>query len=126
MPDPGPRRGGVALVLLIALDCVIREVAEAREFAVEMKLHGADRAVTLLGDDAFGDVVGVFETLDPVLVPLGEFVGAFLRPLRGLFALEPESGMSRLSREDAALCPAGPMGTRLSWVVARAAGELHG
>jgi hypothetical protein len=38
---------------------------------------------------------------------------------RGLFALEPESGMSRLSREDAELCPAGPMGTRLSWVTAR-------
>lgn len=38
---------------------------------------------------------------------------------RGLFELEPESGMGRLSREDAELCPAGPMGTQLSWVVAR-------
>lgn len=38
---------------------------------------------------------------------------------RGLFELEPESGMGRLSREDADLCPPGPMGTRLSWVRAR-------
>lgn len=36
---------------------------------------------------------------------------------RGLFALQPESGMGRLSLEDADLCPAGPMGTRLSWVI---------
>jgi hypothetical protein len=41
---------------------------------------------------------------------------------RGLFSLEPESGMGRLSGEDAELCPAGPMGTRLSWVVAREEG----
>ena len=40
---------------------------------------------------------------------------------RGLFALEPESGMARLSPEDAALCPAGPFGTQLSWVVPVAA-----
>lgn len=39
---------------------------------------------------------------------------------RGLFDLEPESGMGRLSPDDALLCPAGPMGTRLSWVRARA------
>jgi hypothetical protein len=38
---------------------------------------------------------------------------------RGWFELSPESGMGRLSREDAELCPTGPMGTRLSWVVAR-------
>jgi hypothetical protein len=38
---------------------------------------------------------------------------------RGLFELEPESGMGRLSREDADLCPPGPMGTRLSWIRAR-------
>ena len=44
---------------------------------------------------------------------------------RGLFALEPESGMGRLSHEDAELCPAGPMGTRLSWVVAREQAGLH-
>jgi hypothetical protein len=37
----------------------------------------------------------------------------------GLFELEPESGMGRLSGEDAELCPPGPMGTRLSWVVVR-------
>jgi len=37
----------------------------------------------------------------------------------GLFELEPESGMARLSPEDAALCPRGPMGTHLSWVRAR-------
>jgi hypothetical protein len=37
----------------------------------------------------------------------------------GLFGLEPESGMGRLSPEDAELCPVGPNGTRLSWVVAR-------
>lgn len=39
---------------------------------------------------------------------------------RGLFQLEPESGMGRLSREEAYLCPPGPMGTRLSWVRVRA------
>lgn len=44
---------------------------------------------------------------------------------RGLFALEPESGMGRLSGEDAELCPAGPMGTRLSWVVARDQTGVH-
>lgn len=44
---------------------------------------------------------------------------------RGLFALEPESGMGRLSGEDAELCPAGPMGTRLSWVVAREQTGVH-
>ncbi len=38
---------------------------------------------------------------------------------RGLFELEPESGMDRLSCDDAELCPSGPMGTRLSWVIAR-------
>jgi hypothetical protein len=45
---------------------------------------------------------------------------------RGLFALEPESGMGRLSGEDAELCPAGPMGTRLSWIVAREHSGVHG
>lgn len=44
---------------------------------------------------------------------------------RGHYELEPESGMGRLSREDAELCPAGPMGTRLSWVVARAQEEAR-
>ena len=44
---------------------------------------------------------------------------------RGLFELEPESGMGRLSREDAELCPSGPMGTTLSWVVARDREEFH-
>jgi hypothetical protein len=44
---------------------------------------------------------------------------------RGLFALEPESGMGRLSGEDAELCPAGPMGTRLSWVVALEQTGVH-
>lgn len=39
---------------------------------------------------------------------------------RGLFDLEPESGMGRLSPDDARLCPVGPMGSRLSWVRARA------
>lgn len=38
---------------------------------------------------------------------------------RGVIALEPESGMGRLSGEDAEWCPVGPMGTRLSWIVAR-------
>lgn len=37
----------------------------------------------------------------------------------GLFGLEPESGMARLSPNDAQWCPEGPQGTRLSWVVAR-------
>jgi hypothetical protein len=37
----------------------------------------------------------------------------------GLFDLEPESGMGRLSVEDAAWCPQGPGGTLLSWIVAR-------
>lgn len=37
----------------------------------------------------------------------------------GLFALEPESGMARLTPADADWCPAGPQGTLLSWVVAR-------
>jgi hypothetical protein len=44
---------------------------------------------------------------------------------RGLFELEPESGMGRLSGEDAELCPPGPMGTRLSWVVVRDAKGNH-
>ena len=38
---------------------------------------------------------------------------------RGAIALEPESGMGRLSGEDAEWCPVGPMGTRLSWIVGR-------
>lgn len=38
---------------------------------------------------------------------------------RGLFDLEPESGMGRLTVDDAELCPPGPMGTRLSWIRAR-------
>lgn len=38
---------------------------------------------------------------------------------RGVIALEPESGMGRLSPEDAEWCPIGPMGTRLSWIVGR-------
>jgi len=37
----------------------------------------------------------------------------------GLFGLEPESGMARLTVLDADWCPAGPQGTLLSWVVAR-------
>jgi hypothetical protein len=45
---------------------------------------------------------------------------------RGLFELEPESGMGRLSGEDAELCPRGPMGTRLSWVVSREPKGHHG
>jgi hypothetical protein len=34
----------------------------------------------------------------------------------GRFELRPESGMGRLSTEDAALCLPGPQGSRLSWV----------
>lgn len=34
----------------------------------------------------------------------------------GELELRPESGMGRLSEEDAALCLAGPQGSRLSWV----------
>jgi len=34
----------------------------------------------------------------------------------GRFELRPESGMGRLSQEDAALCIPGPQGSRLSWV----------
>ncbi|MCL2723635.1 MAG: hypothetical protein FWD69_04275 [Polyangiaceae bacterium] len=34
----------------------------------------------------------------------------------GELELRPESGMGRLSEEDAALCPSGPQGSRLSWV----------
>lgn len=34
----------------------------------------------------------------------------------GRFELRPESGMGRLSAEDAALCIPGPQGSRLSWV----------
>ncbi len=37
---------------------------------------------------------------------------------RGLFALQPESGMGRLSPHDADWCPQGPDGTLLSWVIA--------
>ncbi|NOU27076.1 MAG: hypothetical protein HOO96_04135 [Polyangiaceae bacterium] len=37
----------------------------------------------------------------------------------GMYGLEPESGMARLGSEDAAWCPEGPQGTRLSWIVAR-------
>jgi hypothetical protein len=56
----------------------------------------------------------------PAGVPLEEGQRALVDgAARGLYELEPESGMGRLSREDAELCPAGPMGTRLSWVVAR-------
>jgi hypothetical protein len=44
---------------------------------------------------------------------------------RGLFDLEPESGLGRLSREDAELCPSGPMGTRLSWVRVREQQGAH-
>ncbi len=43
---------------------------------------------------------------------------------RGLFELQPESGMGRLSHDDAALCPRGPMGTSLSWVSARMQKEV--
>jgi hypothetical protein len=35
---------------------------------------------------------------------------------RGWFELQPESSMGRLGPADLALCPAGPEGTRLSWV----------
>lgn len=42
----------------------------------------------------------------------------------GLFGLEPESGMARLAAEDAAWCPEGPQGTRLSWIVARREGSV--
>jgi hypothetical protein len=34
----------------------------------------------------------------------------------GLFELRPESGMGRLSTEDASFCIPGPQGSRLSWV----------
>lgn len=37
----------------------------------------------------------------------------------GMYGLEPESGMARLGSEEAAWCPEGPQGTRLSWIVAR-------
>ncbi|HPH66236.1 MAG TPA: hypothetical protein PLF40_10845 [Kofleriaceae bacterium] len=39
----------------------------------------------------------------------------------GLFDLEPESGMARLSSDDAAWCPPGPGQTRLSWLMPKAA-----
>lgn len=33
----------------------------------------------------------------------------------GRIELQPEGGLNRLSREELALCPPGPQGTRLSW-----------
>jgi hypothetical protein len=36
---------------------------------------------------------------------------------RGEVSLEPESGMGRLSSQDAAWCPDGPGGTKLSWLM---------
>lgn len=39
----------------------------------------------------------------------------------GMYGLEPESGMARLGSEEAAWCPEGPQGTRLSWIVAKEA-----
>ena len=51
-------------------------------------------------------------------LPAREAVHAeLLRGARaGQLELRPESGMGRLSEEDAALCLAGPQGSRLSWV----------
>lgn len=51
-------------------------------------------------------------------VPVRDEVHAeLLRGARaGKLELRPESGMGRLSAEDAALCLAGPQGSRLSWV----------
>ncbi len=38
----------------------VGKVAEARELALEMQLHRADRAVTLFSDDDFGHVMRLF------------------------------------------------------------------
>ena len=46
---------------------VLVEVAELGELAVEVEADGADRTVTLLGDDHLGGVVHLAQALLPAL-----------------------------------------------------------
>ena len=63
-------------------------IAEVREVRFEVQLHGTDGAVTLFGDNHFGDVVRHFATLLPLRMPLVEVFGILFGFLRRLRALE--------------------------------------
>src|SRR5690606_27948660 len=70
------RRLGLLVVELIAAGC---EVLEAGVLAEEGQAHGADRTVTLLADDDFGDALVLgFRVIDLVPVDEHDHVGVLL------------------------------------------------
>src|ERR1700733_592157 len=70
------------------IDGVVCQIAEPRELAFEMQLDGADRAVTLFGDDTLGHIVAFFHAFLPVGVTLVEFIVIFFRTAARLVALQ--------------------------------------
>src|SRR5262245_14465527 len=65
---------------------VAREIAEFRDFALEVQRHRADRPVALLGDKDVGDVVDLAAVLLPALDPFVELVDRLIRALLRLGA----------------------------------------
>ena len=63
------------------------EVRELGELALEVQPHGADGAVTLLGDDAFADIVDLGQPLLPALIAIVELFLGLFGPASGLLSL---------------------------------------
>src|SRR5213082_391129 len=60
------------------------EIVELCRLGLEMQLHGADRAVALLGDDNISEAIGRLTALFPALVAVVEFFRGLLRAMRRL------------------------------------------
>src|SRR5258708_12386739 len=87
----GEARRGRAPLFLAIRQGAFRQVVELGERALEQQRHRADRAVTLLADDHFRDVVHLGRALLPLVEAVVEFFVPPFPPLRLLpaFPLPP-------------------------------------
>jgi hypothetical protein len=60
-------------------------------------------------------VPAIVQRLSPVMTVSAAHDALLAAARRELIELRPEGGLARLSAEELALCPPGPVGTRLSW-----------
>src|SRR5512134_2765427 len=81
----------IALVGNVGVLAGVGEIVELRKGTVEEQADAADRAMTLLADDGFGDIMYLFAVLLPfcitVVKPLVAFVGALCRHLAFVIVL---------------------------------------
>src|SRR5713226_3302533 len=92
LPTSAPRSiSSTALAVLSALigDVVVADVVvELGDLALEAQLDRPDRAVTLLGDDDFGEPGDALDILGPAVAAVVELVVGLVRPAHRLGAAD--------------------------------------